>query len=709
MAELALPKTNYEAILMDYRDKHEGRPGFTSMARKFSIPKRKDKQEVLDTNGDVVTTRTFYTVRQQVVKSVQYVNAIEGYSQNPFYNDCYASVNHFGTETKSWKRDKGNLSSLNGFFFDFDSKEIHEYAKNQEALPMRDRRKAPKEMVDRVYSYKEEIIKVLRENLLDDFGMPVVTFTGGGFALYFPLNPIKATKKNQEAYMQVWNQLYERLSELFADLLGVFENDHTVVDVVRVMRVAGTYNYKTGTYAEYVARYGSEETGEVYRYDLEDIVRLYYLDGITVKNEKKVSHSLLLKKEKEKREEKEEASILNREKSVAKYVVENYENIQEYKPIKEFVKKDNTYYVTKWFQEYVNIPQITTYIQNSIKSMEYKDSNGTLERNNALFMIACFKTEIEYAKYGCYIFDEVEGDVKESIVEYVYELNESLHSPLEDDEFYTLMKSALSNQYHFRKYETMQKFLGLTSEEFSNLGWMKNQENEASKKERSEEDVELDKKAMKLYLSGMSDEKVGKQLGIPKLKVVRTRKRLGVTNRSIKFKEIDFEGNRRHLKHKTNEQKPLTTICERNTIPEEQVVKRFPKKYSEFFASPIESITYFVKHNEKYSNLSNREKQEVIKAYYINKRRYMVALGIGTPEAQQSQLRFLRKSTNHRDNLAGNVAAILENESAASQFRSGKLATLTIFGSDGKEVVTQVTEQDLYRAVYGEHLNDRVV
>lgn len=48
VAELALPKNKYEAILVDYKDKHEGRPGFTSMARKFSIPKRKDKQEVLD-------------------------------------------------------------------------------------------------------------------------------------------------------------------------------------------------------------------------------------------------------------------------------------------------------------------------------------------------------------------------------------------------------------------------------------------------------------------------------------------------------------------------------------------------------------------------------------------------------------------------------------------------------------------------------------
>ena len=160
MAELKLPKSRYEAIRMDYRDKHEGRPGFTSMARKFSIPKRKDKQEVRDENGDVVTTRTFYTVRRQVVEAGQYMAAIKTYIESPFYNDCYASVNHFGTETKSWKRDRENLSSLNGFFFDFDSKEIHEYAKKQEDLPMRDRKKAPKEMVKKIYSYKEEIIKV---------------------------------------------------------------------------------------------------------------------------------------------------------------------------------------------------------------------------------------------------------------------------------------------------------------------------------------------------------------------------------------------------------------------------------------------------------------------------------------------------------------------------------------------------------------------
>jgi len=213
-----------------------------------------------------------------------------------------------------------------------------------------------------------------------------------------------------------------------------------------------------------------------------------------------------------------------------------------------------------------------------------------------------------------------------------------------------------------------------------------------------------------LFLSGLSDEKIGKELNIPKLQSIRIRKRLGVMDRTIKFEDVDFEGNKRHLKNKTNSKSTTNqTVYERNIIPEEKVVQRFPIKYKDFFESPITSYPYFINHNYEYKKLGKPIKRELIRAYYRNMSTYMQKIGVRSVSEKDKQLLYLHNATNEKKNLVGNIEAIMNNADAATQLRSGKLSTMFIFSTDNEPIETQVTMTDLYKPIYGEHIGRECV
>lgn len=541
---LPLPPNNLAAIRQDYRDKHNSNGGGVLLCRKYPPRQVIDKesgQPVIDKAGNPVMWCPWYDGKELTVNETKYVNANHWFSEEK-HNDCYATINHFPIEYPPevfWAMNEGgtyrtsdNLAYLTGFYLDFDHRKIHDVAKNQQA---------PAELVQEALSYAELIEQTLVDYLPDDYGMPVITYTGGGFGFYFKIRPIPATTENKARHMEIYEKLYRRFSILFAELLNVFENDHKVVGSERVIRVTGTYNSKTGAYAQYIARYGNATTDEVYQYSLSDIYDLYRLNQIKIdvdpaENDKPnaclVKDSPLQKKKREKRGEKEEQG-----------------SSQAVQAAPAYAQRGNVAYPTKWYQGWVNAKQLGKYLELSVKSLEYLDSQGALQRNNALFLIACLKTELELAKYGYYILDQSPQIWARNIISYVANINDSLTTPLEEEELDALLNSALTNKYHFRRRDKIQQFLNLTDAEFSSLGWMDKQKKEAQKQERNNVLTDLDKDVVKLYLSGLSDAKIATALGITKRTSINIRQRLGVTDRSAKWENIDFEGNKRHIKH----------------------------------------------------------------------------------------------------------------------------------------------------------------
>lgn len=276
-----------------------------------------------------------------------------------------------------------------------------------------------------------------------------------------------------------------------------------------------------------------------------------------------------------------------------------------------YTNRNDIIYPTKWYQGYANEKLLGNYLDLSIRSLEHLDNQGSVNRNDALFLIACLKTEIEYAKYGYLIFGQVSEKVQNDIATYIANLNNSLTVPLEDNELAALIKSALQNKYHYRAKDAIQKKLNLTDEEFADLGWMEKQRKEAEQRERVNAAIELDKEVIRLWLSDFSDAKIAAKLGITKRTSINIRQRLGVTDRSVRFDDVDFEGNKRHSTDRTK------FVSER--VAAQEKVYRYedgtPIRYSDFFDRPnglrelfhtLKNINPEIKGSEDWRTISKR-------------------------------------------------------------------------------------------------------
>lgn len=605
MAKLKNPQNNLDAIRQDYQDKHASAGGAVLVCRKYDRQVRdKDGKLVFDKAGNPVTFKSWFEA-QFLTKDVdKYVYHSEMFSEQR-KNDCYCTINSFPADcepdvktTKTWQclsyRSVAKLAHLTGFYLDFDHIGIHALAKKLEKQKKRKNQQDPMkpvqdpaELVEEVLNYADMIVATLESYLPADYGMPIISFTGGGFGFYFPLKPIPSTPENRTRYMEIWEKLYRRYSDIFKGILGTYENDHAVLDYVRVIRITGTYNSKTNTYSQYIARYGNVETNEVYEYSLDEIADLYHLDDLPAEksNISLVSLSSLQNKKREKREKKETKP---EEGSCTSDLAPNISS-----SMADHENRGNVAYPSKWYQGYANAKQLGRYLALAVKSLEYLDTQGTLQRNNVLFLIACLMTEIEYAKYGCYIFynrNKVSHGARQDVIDYILLLNDSLENPLEEEELANLLKSALSNQYHFRRLATVQKFLNLTNAEFETLGWLEHQKKEEQKQERNNALTDLDKEVVRLYLAGLSDAKIAKELGIPKLQSIRIRQRLGVTDRSVKWEDVDFEGNKRHLQHKTGHDTP-----EMRQIAQTRLFNGCELTYGDFLGRPSVELSRYLK------------------------------------------------------------------------------------------------------------------
>lgn len=585
MARLKNPENRIEAIRQDYRDKHASGGGAVLVCRKYDMQVRnKAKKRVFDKDGNPVTFKNWYEAKFLTKNEEKYVDESFMYSEDK-RNDCYSTINSFPptcepnmrytrTGYAVSYRSADKLAYLTGFYLDFDHIGIHNIAKKQQATA---------ELVDKVLGYADSIVATLEDYFPSDYGMPVISYTGGGFGFYIPLKPLEATEENKARYMNIWEKLYQRFNSLFSGILDVFENDHSVLDFVRVIRITGTYNSKTGTFSRYIGRYGDERTNKIYEYSLNEVIDLYHLgeiNGDISQEKREVTHSPLQKiKEREKKRE---------EQGSAKSAKEQL----------NYSCKNNLIYPSKWYQGYANGKQLSKYLELSVKSLEYLDNQGALQRNDALFLIACLKTELEYAKCGegsFYKYGKISKAARQAVLEFVLALNDSLTTPLEDEELANLIKSALSGIYHFRKKSTIQKFLNLTDEEFANLGWLDKQKAEQQKQERNNALTDQDREVIRLYLSGLSDTKIAEELHISKRTSIRTRQRLGVTDRGIRYESIDFEGNRRHLKKKAGYSTP-----EMRQFIDTPLFPGSDKTYGDFFdfsSILVESNDIFVKYH----------------------------------------------------------------------------------------------------------------
>lgn len=602
MAKLKNPPTNLEAIRQDYRDKHSS-GGALFAGHKYNRQVRnKDGKFIFEKDGSPKMYRPYVQLKQLIINEDMYIKESFKYSEQ-YKNDCYCSINSFPPDCTA--RTADNVAYLTGFYIDFDNRKIHDVAKNQQA--------PEPELVEEALSYADFIVETLEAYFQGDFGMPVISYTGGGYGFYFPLKPIEATTENKAKYMEVWEKLYQRFNILFKEILDVFENDHAVLDYVRVIRITGTYNDKTGAFARYIARYGNEGTNEIYEYSLDKIASLYHLDEITSKEESN-THLVSLAPLPKKREKKEKAPK-------PKVAVNPKGALNP----SSYTKQDsNILHPIKWYQGFTNDKQIGKYLELATTSLWYLGEQGTLQRNNALFLIACLETEIAYAHYGNRLFswNKVAERVQREIVDDMIEKNDCLSEPLEDYEFAAILNHALTNNYHFRKLETIQKFLNLTDEEFAELGWMDGKKRREQWQEHSNELTELDKEVIRLYLDGLSDAKIAKELGIPKLQSIRIRKRLGVMDRDMKYEDVDFDGNKRHLLNKTHrvpsaEEMEIRLLADKvQRIGDSLICDISPMRFRDFWGKP--SLDFF-RHLVRDLGMSRDEAIEISREKFSEK------------------------------------------------------------------------------------------
>lgn len=603
MAKLKNPPNNLEAIRQDYKDKHASAGGALFGGRKYDRQVKKDGQFKFDKAGNPIMWRPYVQLRQLITDVSMYIDQSFLYSEY-MKNDCYATINSFLADCTA--RTADNVAYLTGYYIDFDYKQIHNLAKKQQTP----------ELVEEALGYADQIVHTLADYLPSDYGMPVISYTGGGYGFYFRLAPMEATEQNKALYMEIWEKLYQRFNVLFADISDVFENDHAVVgDIVRVIRITGTYNDKTGAFARYIARYGNAATNEVYTYKLDEIISLYHLDDLPKTKEEPNTHLVSLAPLPKKREKKEKEAI----GPIGAIKASSY------------TKQDNNIlHPIKWYQGFVNATQIGKYLELATTSLWYLNEQGSLQRNNALFLIACLETEIAYAQYGSRIFswNKVAQRVQQEIIDDIIEINEGLSEPLEDHELAAILNHALSNNYHFRKLDTIQKFLNLTDEEFESLGWMDGKKRRKQWQEHNNALTELDKEVIRLYLGGLSDAKIAKELGIPKLQSIRIRKRLGVMDRNMKFESIDFDGNKRHLLHKTHsiseappetpEMRRLAGIMRR--IADSRICDIAPARYRDFLDKPSTDLFHYLIDE---IGLEKTEVRKIDRAYYKQRSEYI--------------------------------------------------------------------------------------
>lgn len=599
MAKLQNPQNNLDSIRQDYKDKHAASGGALFAGRLYDrqVWNKKEGKFVFNTDGSPKMYRHYIPSRQLITNEDELVKESHWFSEK-CKNDCYCTINSFPADCDSKAAD--NVAYLTGFYIDFDNRKIHALARNQQAS----------ELVQEAMGYADQIVATLADYLQSDFGMPVISYTGGGYGFYFRLHPLEATEQNKALYKSIHEKLYQRFNILFAEISDVFDNDHAVVgDIARVIRITGTYNSKTGAFAQYIARYGYTDTNEIYAYSLEEISSLYRLEEIEAEpNARLVKDSPLpLKREREK-------------KAIPKGAIK----------ASSYTKQDNVLHPIKWYQGFVCDKQIGKYLELATTSLQYLDENGSLQRNSALFLISCLETEIAYAQYGSRIFswDKIAKRVQQEIIDDVIELNDSLSEPLEDYELANILNHALTNNYHFRKLSTIQKFLNLSDDEFEALGWLDKQKKEAAKQERNNALTDIDKNVIKLYLSGLSDAKIAEQLGITKRTSINIRQRLGVTDRSAKWEDVDFDGNKRHLLNKTHRtpdaaEKELLADIRRLTdamerIAASQICDKYPAKFGDF----IENNKYLNgrRYLPKVLGISDGEELDILLEYFYKLR-----------------------------------------------------------------------------------------
>lgn len=409
MAKLKNPQSNEESIRQDYRDKHAS-GGAVLVCRKYDRQvKDKTGKLVFDENKNPITFKSWYE-GQILTKDIdKYVYHSKLFSEKR-HNDCYCTINSFPVNcepdhkvTKTWEclsyRSVDKLAHLTGFYLDFDHIATHALAKRlekqarkkkQQEAPVVPVQESLAELVEEVLGYAELIVRTLEAYLPTDYGMPIISFTGGGYGFFVKIKPLESTPENRKLYMETWEKLYRRFNILFFGILDAFENDHSVLDFVRVIRITGTYNSKTDTYSRYVGRYGNETTNEVYEYSLDEIADLYHLDDLPEENPNISLVSLSPLQRRKREERKKEKKERESEESCTTGLESNKGSSKKESNL-DYAQRGNVTYPTKWYQGYANVKQLGRYLVLAVKSLEYLDNQGTLQRNNALFLVACLK------------------------------------------------------------------------------------------------------------------------------------------------------------------------------------------------------------------------------------------------------------------------------------------------------------------------------
>lgn len=159
--------------------------------------------------------------------------------------DCYMSVNNFIT----YKRQTQFSYQINAFFVDLDYYKVKEYAN----------------------CTAEELIEILRaDGVFNDLEPSFFVDSGNGMYVYYLLdNTINAQVKN---IRKLWSKVEESILQKYKKY-GV---DTRVKDVVRVTRLPGSVNSRTGRIARIIyntdKHYGYNPYEEVIRHNFKDVV-----------------------------------------------------------------------------------------------------------------------------------------------------------------------------------------------------------------------------------------------------------------------------------------------------------------------------------------------------------------------------------------------------------------------------------------------------
>lgn len=405
-------------------------------------------------------------------------------------NDEYISINEFIEDAQS--KDAASVSVLNGFLIDLD---IHGADLTEEDKERR---------IEQAYNRLNEMIaagELLRPSLF--------VFSGRGFQLHY----LFGEKVTPDEAMK---QLHTDMLTWFAQKMdGLLEVDYSIVNFDRVCRIAGTYNTKAKRYSVLLDCSG-------FPYGVEQLRSFFAVTDAErrlakpKKSEPKAQKATSKKK-------KTNAKAINQGESITMPKIVKFVGKYERNALKYRMRN-----LRKLAEMRDNISEgcrnnwCLIYYHSAVQLYDLDTAmNMTLE----LAAILRDKSAGEFTDDEIYHYLEV----------YSVRRNKEAQGILVDG-----CGKPIAAEYHYSDGRIID-LLEITNEEITDLGIGATAAAKEKREENKKKALEQDKKIAKMWLDGVSYRQIAVEIGVNKSTVQRAIKRMGINDRSVLFKAVNFE------------------------------------------------------------------------------------------------------------------------------------------------------------------------